>query len=177
MSKVVWNPLRFLDYRDYGSLSIGIWSLLWLFLYLRSYNLVGSVTVAPFSLSMSIEDGPLLWILVRSQPYSPKHILAYGSGKARYSLVVDSGSFQIDWLEARIGGGISTTLRPDLKGGGLESKFGQGPRPLDRSGMGWYCLCLGYKRDVCFLGYLARLHWFVNRHFYVTVWLGYDLAP
>jgi hypothetical protein len=35
---------RFPDYRDYGSLSIGIWSLRWLFLYLRSYNLVGSVT-------------------------------------------------------------------------------------------------------------------------------------
>jgi hypothetical protein len=37
-SKVVWNPSRFLDYQDYGSLSIGIWSLQWLFLYLHSYN-------------------------------------------------------------------------------------------------------------------------------------------
>jgi hypothetical protein len=27
MSKVVWNPSRFSDYRDYGNLSIGIWSL------------------------------------------------------------------------------------------------------------------------------------------------------
>ena len=24
-----------------------------------------------------------------------------------------------------------------------------GPGPLDRSGMGWSCLCLGYKRGVC----------------------------
>jgi hypothetical protein len=47
MSKVVWNPSRFLDYRDYGILSTGIWSLRWLFLYLRSCNLVGSVTLRP----------------------------------------------------------------------------------------------------------------------------------
>jgi hypothetical protein len=36
--------------------------------------------------------------------------------------------------------------------GGLESELGQGPRPLDRSGTGWSCLCLGYKRGVCFRG-------------------------
>ena len=44
MSRVGWNPSWFPDYRDYGSLSTGIWSLRWLFLYLRSYDLVGSVT-------------------------------------------------------------------------------------------------------------------------------------
>jgi hypothetical protein len=59
-------------------------------------------------------------------------------------------SFQTDWLEAGKDGGLSTTLRPGLKCEGLESKFGRGPRPLDRSGMGWSCLCLGYKRGVCF---------------------------
>ena len=31
-----------------------------------------------------------------------------------------------------------------------ESKFGRGPRPLDRRVVGWSCLCLGYKRGVCF---------------------------
>ena len=41
-------------------------------------------------------------------------------------------------------------LRPGLKCGGLESKFGRGPEPHGRSGMGWSYLCLGYKRDVCF---------------------------
>ena len=45
MSRVGWNPSWFSDYRDYGSLSTGIWSLRWLFLYLRSYDLVGSVTL------------------------------------------------------------------------------------------------------------------------------------
>ena len=45
---------------------------------------------------VSIDDRPLLWILVRSQTYYPKHILAYGSRKARCSLVVGSGSFWTD---------------------------------------------------------------------------------
>ena len=47
-------------------------------------------------LPVSIEDRPLLWIVVRSQTYYPEHILAYGSGKARYALVVGSGSFRTD---------------------------------------------------------------------------------
>ena len=45
---------------------------------------------------MSIEDRPLLWMIVRSQTYYPKHILANGSGKAHYALVVGSGSFRTD---------------------------------------------------------------------------------
>ena len=42
---------------------------------------------------MSIEDYPLLWMVVRSQTYYSEHILAYGSRKARYALVVGFGSF------------------------------------------------------------------------------------
>ena len=45
---------------------------------------------------MSIEDRPLLWMVVRSQTYYPEHILAYGSEKTGYALVVGSGSFQTD---------------------------------------------------------------------------------
>ena len=44
--------------------------------------------VTLFSLSMSIKDHPLLWMVVRSQTYYPKHILAYGSGKVRCAIVV-----------------------------------------------------------------------------------------
>ena len=44
-------------------------------------------------LPVSIEDRLLHWILVRSQTYYPKHILTYGSGKARYALVAGFGSF------------------------------------------------------------------------------------
>ena len=47
-------------------------------------------------LHMSVEDRPLLWMVVRSQTYYPKHILAYGSGKARYALIVGFGSFWTD---------------------------------------------------------------------------------
>ena len=45
---------------------------------------------------MSIEDRPLLWMVVRSQTYYPEHILAYGSGKTYYVLVMGSGSFWTD---------------------------------------------------------------------------------
>ena len=48
------------------------------------------------------------------------------------------------------GGGLSITLSPGLRSGGLESKFGRGPGPLDRRVVGWSCLCLGYKQGVCF---------------------------
>jgi hypothetical protein len=48
------------------------------------------------SLSVSIKDCPLLWMVVRSHIYYPEHILAYESEKARYSLVVGFGSFRTD---------------------------------------------------------------------------------
>ena len=57
---------------------------------------MGHNLVTLFSLSMSIKDRPLLWMVVRSQTYYPEHILAYGSGKACCSLVVGSSSFRTD---------------------------------------------------------------------------------
>ena len=42
---------------------------------------------------VSIKDRPILWMVVRSQAYYPEYILAYRSEKARYALVVGSGSF------------------------------------------------------------------------------------
>ena len=56
----------------------------------------GFSLVTLFSLSVSIEDRPLLWMVVKSQTYYREHILAYGSGKARCSLIVGSGSFRTD---------------------------------------------------------------------------------
>ena len=44
-----------------------------------------------------IEDCPLLWMVARSQTYYPEHILAYGSGKTCYSLVMGSSSFRTDF--------------------------------------------------------------------------------
>jgi hypothetical protein len=56
----------------------------------------GQSLIALFFLSVSIEDHPLLWMVVRSQIYYPEHILTYGSGKARYPLIVGFGSFWTD---------------------------------------------------------------------------------
>jgi hypothetical protein len=54
----------------------------------------GHSLVAPFSLSTSIEDHPLLRMVVRLQICYPEHIIAYESGNACYSLVMGFGSFQ-----------------------------------------------------------------------------------
>ena len=55
---------------------------------------MGLSLVTLFSLFVSIKDRPFLWMVVRSQTYYSKHIFAYGSGKARYTLVVGSSSFR-----------------------------------------------------------------------------------
>ena len=63
-------------------------------------DLVRHLSEAPvaFVPSESIEDRPLLWMVVRSQTYYPKHILAYRSGKARCALIVGFESFgPTDW--------------------------------------------------------------------------------
>jgi hypothetical protein len=135
----------------------------------------GLSLVILFFLSMSIEDRLLLWMVVKSEIYYPEHILAYGSWKARYSLVVDFGSFRTDWLEAEKGGGLSTTLRPGLKGVGLESLDGD----LDLStGVELVGLaCAWGTSEACVLGYPTGLYWFANRLFYVMIRLGCGLAP
>ena len=75
-------------------------------------------------------------------------------------------------MEAGKGGGLSTTLRPGLESGGLESKFG---RDLDLStGVEWVGLvCAWGTSEACVLGYLARIYWFANCHFCeaVPTWL------
>jgi hypothetical protein len=58
--------------------------------------ITGLSLVALFSLSVLIEDRSLHWTLVKSQTYYPEHILAYGSEKTCYSLVMSFGSFWID---------------------------------------------------------------------------------
>ena len=52
-----------------------------------------SEVLVAFVPPVSIEDRLLLWMVVRSQTYYPEHILAYGSGKTCYSLVMGSSSF------------------------------------------------------------------------------------
>ena len=72
--------------------------------------------------------------------------------------------------------GLSTILRPGLKCGGLESKFGRGLDPMTRvEWVGLVCAC--GTNGTCVLGYPAGIHWFMNHRFCETVRLGYGLAP
>ena len=73
------------------------------------------------------------------------------------------------------GEGLSTTLSSGLRSGGLESKFRRWPGPLDRRVVGWSCLCLGYKRDVCFR--VSSWDTLVRESPRDAVRLGYGLAP
>ena len=56
----------------------------------------GLSLVTLFSMFMLIKDRLLLWMVVRSQTYYSEHILTYRSEKARYALVMGSGSFWTD---------------------------------------------------------------------------------
>ena len=108
--------------------------------------------VTLFSLSVSVKDQPLHWVLGKSHTYYPEHILVYGN---REGLLLSCSGFRLfpdRLIGGEDGGALSTTLSPELRCGGLESKFRRGPGPLDRRVMGWSCLCLRYKRGVCFRG-------------------------
>ena len=132
----------------------------------------GLSLVTLFSLSVSIEDRPLMWMVVSSQIYYPEHILAYGSENARYALVVGSGSFRTDWSETGKGGGLSTILRPGLKHGVWSPSLDGDLNPV--TGAEWVSLvCAWGTNGTCVLWYSTGIHWFVNRRFYETVltWL------
>ena len=102
------------------------------------------------------------------------HVLVYGS---REDSLLSCHRFRL-FLDQLIGGGdgggLSTTLSLGLKCGGLESKFGRGPGPLDRRVVGWSYLCLGYKRDVCFR--VSNWATLIHESPCNTVRLDYDLA-
>ena len=83
MMKRKWRP-----YRDMVWILVGVTGCV--------PRPTGLSLVTLFSLSMSIEDRPSLWMVVKSQTYYPEHILAYGSKKAGYALVVGFGSFRTD---------------------------------------------------------------------------------
>ena len=105
-----------------------------------------------FFLSVSIKDRSLHMTLDKSQIYCPERILGYGR---REDLLLSCREFWL-FLDRLIGGGDGgdpcTALSLGLRSGGLESKFGRGPRPHDRRVMGWSSMCLGYKRGVRFQG-------------------------
>ena len=82
-----------------------------------------------FFMSVSVKDRPLYWTLGKSQTYYPEHILGYGRLKDLLLTCHGSSSFP-DRLSGFYfgGGGPCTAQSPGLRGGGLESQFGRGPR-------------------------------------------------
>ena len=80
----------------------------------------------------------------KSQTYYPEHILGYGSLE---DLLLSYRGFQLfpDRLSGFLfgGGGPCTALGPGLRGGGLESQFGWGPRTLGQEGDGLILLVPG----------------------------------
>ena len=101
---------------------------------------------------MSVKDRSLHKSRGKSQIYYPEHILGY---RRREDLLLSCRGFWF-FLDRLIGGGDGggpcTALSLGVRSGGLESKFGRRPGPHDKRVMGWSCLCLGYKRGLCFRG-------------------------
>ena len=91
----------------------------------------------------------------KSQIYCPERILGYGH---REDLLLSYRGF---WLfldrliGGRDGGGPCTTLSPGLRSGGLESKFGRGPRHPGQESNGLVLLVPGVQAGHVFLGHPA----------------------
>ena len=105
-------------------------------------------------LPVSVKDRSLHWILVRSQTYYPEHILIYGSKEGSLLSCRGFRLFPDRLIGGRDGGGPCTALSLGLRSGGLESKFGRGPRPRDRSG-GLVLLVPSVQAGHVFSGYPA----------------------
>ena len=112
----------------------------------------GHSLVTLLSLFVSVKDRPLHWTIGKSHTYYPEHILGYGRREDLLPFYRGFRLFLDRLIGGEDGGGPCTALSLGLRSGGLESKFGRGPRPHDRRVMGWSCLCLGYKRGMCFWG-------------------------
>ena len=57
---------------------------------------MGHSLVTLFSLSVSVKDRPLHWVLAKSQTYYPEHILVYGRLEDLLLSCRGSGSFRTD---------------------------------------------------------------------------------
>ena len=90
----------------------------------------------------------------KSQIYYPEHILVY---RRLEDLLLSYRGFWLflDRLSGLLfgGGGSCTTLSPGLRGGGLESQFGRGPRTLGQEGDGFVLLVPWVQAGRVFSGY------------------------
>jgi hypothetical protein len=107
---------------------------------------------------VSIEDRPLLWMVVKSQTYYLEHILAYGGGKICYSLIMGSGSFWTDCYGRIIGWRSKhrTKAGPQVLGAwspGLDWDLDPLIR-VERVGL----VCARGTNKACVSGYPAGMH-------------------
>ena len=91
---------------------------------------MGHSLITLFSLSMSVKDRPLHWILVRSQAYYLEHILVYGSREGSLLICHGFRLFLDQLIGGGDGGGLSTTLSLGLRSGGLEPSLDGDLDPL-----------------------------------------------
>ena len=66
-----------------------------------------------------VKDWPLHWVLGRSQTYYPEHILVYGNSKGSLLSCRGFRLFPDRLMGGGDGGGLSTTLSPEVRCGGL----------------------------------------------------------
>ena len=92
-------------------------------------------------------------VLGRSQTYYPEHILGY---RRREDLLVSYHGFRLfsNQLSGLFfgGGGPCTALSLGLRGGGLESQFGRGPRTPGQEGDGLVLLVPEVQAGACVFG-------------------------
>ena len=77
----------------------------------------GHSLVTLLSLSMSVKDRPLHWVLGKSQTYYPEHILGYGRRKDLLLSCCGFRLFSNRLIGGGDGGGPCTTLSPGLRAG------------------------------------------------------------
>jgi hypothetical protein len=117
-----------------------------------------SRALVAFVTPVSIEDRPLLRTIVRSQTYCSEHILACGSGKTCYSLVIGFGSFRIDCYSGLLGrrSKHSTEAGPTVLGAWTPSLDGNLDPLTGVKQVG--LTCVWGTSEACVFWYPAGLH-------------------
>jgi hypothetical protein len=122
----------------------------------------------------SIEDRPLLWMAVRSQT-----LLSWARAYLweRKDLLLSCHEFWL-FLDRLLGvnywvGGLSTALRPGLRCWWLGVPVWMRTWTPWQEWNGMVLFVPEVQARRVFYGYLAGLHWFTNRCFYMTVRLGF----
>ena len=98
-----------------------------------------------------------------------------GAGKTRFLSCHGFRLFLDRLIGGGDGGGLSTTLSPGLRCGGLESKFGRGPRHPGQESDGLVLLVPRVQAGRVFRG--TQLGTLIYESPGNPVWLVYSLAP